>query len=332
VFNVFIYFCEQNITTLYKFKKLFTMKKLSYLLGLLVVAGLILSSCSKDDEAEILPPTIAFLGGIYQPLNLERVDGDVTVSVGEQFVFGISASKGDKDLRRVYIERVYENVATVIVLDSTFSSATFQLDIITFAYPTAGTEDFTCTVWDKNDKSATIGFTVTIEVPAPDIVTYEDKILGAQFNATGSSFASIDGTVYTIADAKANSEKVDFLYFFGATNEATLAAPDDADAAEVFDEDDFTVNALVNWTTLNPTRFKVTTLTSDNFDDIINESQLVPAVTVPSQPTETKSNHLEVGDVLGFKTFDEKFGLIRIDAITGLDNTGTIKITVKVQE
>jgi hypothetical protein len=47
------------------------MKKLSYLLGLLVVAGIIFSACAKDEE-EPDPPTVNFLGGIYTPWGVER--------------------------------------------------------------------------------------------------------------------------------------------------------------------------------------------------------------------------------------------------------------------
>jgi hypothetical protein len=314
------------------------MKKLSYLLGLLVVAGLILSSCSKDDEAEILPPTIAFLGGIYQPLNLERVDGDVTVSVGEQFVFGISASKGDKDLRRVYIERVYENVATVIVLDSTFSGATFQLDIITFAYPTPGTEDFTCTVWDKNDKSATIGFTVTSEVADPEMSTYTNIELGSYDpSAPNSSFASVTGETFSIVDAAANSEKIDWIYFDGDTYGHTVMAPNDDVVLDVF-------ASIANWTTRNATKFVRTNITASVFDGITDKNTLIAGIspflttlnkTFISELMPAPGEGFAVGDVYAFKTGGaELLGLIKITEVNqgGTNGLSTIKYDVKIQE
>ena len=304
------------------------MKKLSYLLGLLLLAGMIFTSCSDDETTEPLTPTLAFLGGEYEP-GKDRVDSDVTLTVGEEFVFGISGStRSDKDLKRLLIQRKFENVSTITILDSAFSASSFLRDYMTFAYPTVGTEDFICTVWDKNDKYTEISFTITTEPAAPDITTYEDKILGAQASPTGSSFASLDGTVYTLPDAKANSDKVDFLYFYGATNLATLAAPDDTDAAEVFDD---ITNGLQTWDVLNPTKFKTTTLSSADFDAITSSSQLVTAATLPTQPNLSKANDLSVGDVLAFKTAGSYFGLIRVDAINGANNAGTIEITVKVQ-
>ncbi|RLF56575.1 MAG: hypothetical protein DRN27_09460, partial [Thermoplasmata archaeon] len=155
------------------------MKKLSYLLGLFIVTGLLFSACS-DDEESLDPPTIDFLGGEYAP-GQDRVDGDVTMQVGTEFVFGITANKGsDNDLRQVKIVRKYENVSNITVLDTNINTSSFTIDIITFSYPTAGTEDFECTVWDKADKSSTISFTVTTEPAASNITVYEDKILGAQ--------------------------------------------------------------------------------------------------------------------------------------------------------
>jgi hypothetical protein len=302
------------------------MKKLN-LLGLLFVAGLIFTSCSKDSTTDPLPPNFAFLGGEYEP-GKARVDADVTLTVGEEFVFGISGStKSDKDLQRLLIQRKFENVSTITMLDSAFNMASISFDITTFAYPTVGSEDFICTVWDKNDKSTTISFTVTTEPAAPDITTYQDIILGSYASPTGSSFASIDGTVYTLDQAKINADKVDFLYYYGTTNHATLAAPDDAEAATVFTG----ANGLATWAVLNPTKFKATTLSSTDFDAIQSSSQLVTAATLPTQPNLSKANDLSVGDVLAFKTAGSYFGLIRVDAITGANNAGTIEITVKVQ-
>lgn len=297
------------------------MKRLSYLLGLLIVAGMLFSACDKEEESTD-PPSLAFLGGDG------RVDTDTELVVGTEFTFGFTASKvSDQDLRRVLVERKYENVSTITVLDSTISSASFTIDITTFAYPTPGAEDFEVTVWDKADKSSMISFTITTTPAASNITVYDDKILGAQNNVTGSSFASMDGTVYDIADAKENSEKIDWMYFHGATNLATIAAPDDADAALVFNGDP---NGLQHWDTKNDTRFKMTALSSADFNAINSSVQLVTAATLPTPPDQSKINNLSVGKVLAFETWDEKYGLIHINNITGTAD-GTIDITVKVQ-
>ena len=94
------------------------MKKLTYLLGLLVVASAIFTSCSKD-ETEPDPPSITFLGGTEPSTGWERVDGDVSLTVGEPFVFGFTASSNsDKNLSTIKVTRNYENVTQSTLLDS----------------------------------------------------------------------------------------------------------------------------------------------------------------------------------------------------------------------
>ena len=274
-----------------------------------------------------LKPTLNFLGGEYEP-GKYRVDGDTTFPVGEQFVFGITAESASiENLDRILIKRNFENVSTITVLDTFINISSFTIDITTFAYPTPGLEEFICTAWDKEDRYSTISFAITTLPAASNITTYEDKILGAQNSTIGNSFTSVDGTVYFLADAKENAATIDFMYFYGAANLATLAAPDDPDAALVFNN---TQNGLQTWDVLNDTRFKMTNLSSADFNAITSSVQLVTAATLPTPPDQSKINNLSVGKVLAFETWDENFGLIQINNITGADY-GSIDITVKVQ-
>lgn len=303
------------------------MKKLSYLLGLFVVAGILFSACDKDDDVVTDPPGIAFLGG-ETPTGEERVDQDVTLEVNTPFVFGISCDQtSDNKLRQVKIVRNYENVSSYTILDTSINASSFTIQYQVFSYPTVGMEDFTCTVWDSEDLNSTISFTVTTTPEPSNITTYADKILGAQGSTTGSSFASSDGNVYSLADAKANASEIDWLYYYGASNLATIAAPDDPDAATVFNN---AQNGLQTWSVLNNTMFKLTTLSSADFNAIEQSIQLVTAATLPTPPNMTAIVNLSVGQVLAFETWDEVYGLIHIDnIITGANES--IEITVKRQ-
>lgn len=315
------------------------MKKLSYLLGLIIAAGLIFSSCSKDDEEEPKDPTLAFLGGNYPPLGIPYTTGDVTLEVSSQFVFGITAnSQSDKDLRRVFIQKVYENVAPVTVLDSNFSSKTFTLSVEGFAYPTEGTEDFTITVWDKNDKSATLGFTLTTVLGDPELLTYTDIVLGS-YDATAppSSFASVTGETFSILDAANNPEKIDWIYFDGATYGHTIMAPDNPVVEQVF-------ASVGGWTTRNATRFVRTNLDVPTFDVIEDKTTLIAAISpyiatlsqsYISQLMPAPGEGFDVGDIYAFKTASDEFlGLIKIKEVNqgADDGLSTIKYDVKIQE
>jgi predicted transcriptional regulator len=129
-----------------------------------------------------------------------------------------------------------------------------------------------------------------------------------------------------MTDATANQNKVDFVYFYGATNLATLASPSDTDAQTIF-------TAIADWTTINATKLGATTLTATEFDAIDDDAEIVIAAT---GLTATKANTLEVGDVIAFETAStsanaSKKGLLKVVAITP-ENTGTITIAVKVQQ
>jgi hypothetical protein len=314
------------------------MKKVSYLLGLLLIGAMIVSSCTKD-EAEQLAPSLAFLGGIYQPLNLERIDSDVTLDVGSQFVFGVtSTAQSDKNLNRIRIERVFENVATVVVLDSAFDSKTFTLDLIGFAYPTAGTEDFTVQVWDKNDKSASIGFTITTEVADPEMSTYTNIELGSYDpTAPNSSFASVTGETFSIVEAAANPEKIDWIYFDGVTYGNTIMAPSNDIILQVF-------ASVGSWTTRNATKFVRTSLNAATFDAIPDKNTLIAAIspflsslTLPyiSELMPAPGEGFDVGEVFAFKTAGaELLGLIKITEVNpgATNGLSTIKYDVKIQQ
>lgn len=280
-----------------------------------------------NTEVVDLNPVLNFKSGEYEP-GKERINEDTTLTVGQEFVFGIDAESGSIDnLRRISIERIYENASFITMFDSIFNQATYSTDIYTFTYPIPGIEEFRITMWDQSDRQSSISFTITTMPIAPNITTYEDVILGAQGSATGIAFATLYGTVYSLTDAMDNSAEIDWLYYFGATNSATIAAPDNVSAATVYNHPQY---GLQNWDVLNSTKFKPSTLTGDGFDQISSSTQLVVAATFPTSPDQSKINNLSVGDVLAFETADEKYGLIRIDNIIQGDD-GSIDITVKIQ-
>ncbi len=221
-----------------------------------------------------LNPIVSFLDGEYEP-GKERVDSDVSLLVGTEFVFGITANKAsEQDLKRVLIERNFENISTITIIDSVLNTSEISMDFQVFAYPTQGSEVFEVTIWDKADRSTMISFTVTTTPAASNITTYVDKILGAQNNNAGIAFASTTGTIYNLADAKENAEKIDWMYFYGISNMATIASPNDESAALVYNH---VMNGLQTWSVLNNTLFKETTLSSADFNAITSSVQLVAA-------------------------------------------------------
>jgi len=297
-------------------------KRLSIVFGLLAAGMLMFTSCSDDStEPGDINPSMTFVGGTGY------TSGDVTFTTGTEFTVGINAfssTESNAKLTNFKVTRVFGNKPEV-VLDSTFNKDQFSIDMIFNANAEVGTENFIFLITDKDGKTKQLNFVVTTQSAAGPINTFSMKIMGAQQSTTGSSFASIDGSVYSLADAKTNAIKVDWLYFYGATNHATLAAPDDADAATIFNN---ATNGLQEWAVLNPTRFKKVTDAID-WDNINNDAVIVAQTA--TGVTLTKANELAASDVLAFVTATGKKGLIKVNSISGTA-TGTITISVKVQQ
>jgi len=282
-----------------------------------------ITSCGTDEETTDVSPTMNFVGGS------DFTAGDVTLKAGETFKVGVNAfsnASSKAKLSKFKVVRTFNNVPFT-ALDSTLSSTdVFNINITAFAYPDAGAERWTFTITDKDGETAELSFNITTTSGGP-IQSYNQKILGSYDNsAYGSSFASADGTVYTLSEAKTNAAKIDWMYYYGVTNKATLAAPSDPSVTEVFTS---ATNGPATWSVRNATKFSKVSLPAGlTWDAISTDAEII---ILASEVSETKSNLLAVGNILAFKTVAGKQGLIKIENITGTA-AGTITYSVKVQE
>jgi len=296
------------------------MKKLSFVVtALTIFFAAFLSSCNQEETTPV-GPDLKLFGGVY-------IDNDVTVVPGQAIKFSWLGTKGDNNLKSfdIQIEGLHVDGYPVTYLPKDNYKDSVSLE----APANEGTYEFLLILLDSKDLGDSISLMITVEKAAGDINTYS-VTLGAQQSATGSSFASTNGTVYSLADAKANAALIDFLYYYGATNYATIAAPDNSDAASVFSN---ATNGLATWSVRNATRFKTTTLTGADFDAIADDALVVENATGAS---ESDINNLAQGNVIAFvtaatKTGGAKMGLVKITTLT-IGNTNTVEITVKVQQ
>ena len=313
-----------NFLTKKKYKpKARKMKKLNFLFAIILMASMpFFTSCGTDGETTDVKPTINFTGGTG------FTSSDVTLKAGDLIKVGISAfsnASSKTKLKIFKVVRTFNNNAFV-ALDSTLNSTdAFNITLESYAYPAAGVEKWTFTITDKDGAFSEISFNVTTTAGGP-IKSYSQKILGSYDNsAYGSSFASADGTVYSLADAKANAAKIDWMYYYGATAFATLSSPSDASAASVFSSS----NGPANWSVRNDTKLgKVTLPTGLTWDAITTDAEIVA---LASNVSDSKVTALTVGQFLAFKTVTGKSGLIKVETITGT-GAGTITYSVKVQE
>jgi len=148
---------------------------------------------------------------------------------------------------------------------------------------------------------------------------FSNIILGSQYASTGSFWASVSNTVYSLSAAATNCSLIDIAYFYGATNQATLGAPSNTNVQTVF-------SSVASWSTKNNTLFLKNpvgfTFTS------INETTDIANLTFG---TETQANMLVVGDVVAFRTANNKIGFAFVTSIDA-SSSGNITFSVKVQQ
>lgn len=308
------------------------MKKLNLFLLALVVGSISFMTACQDDDDDVvvdLTPTLNFVGGS------DYVSESTTLETGEEFKVGINASSNSNsnaDLANFKITRVFNNNPQV-VYDTTLNTGNFSVDIITNAQPAEGTERWIFRITDEDGEFEEKDFIITTEASANPIISYSQTTLGSWDANIGSSFASLDGSVYQLSEAKVNSAKVDIMYYWDAdVNEnASIVAPVDAVAAIVFSNATY---GVATWQTRNDTRLKIVEDVVV-WADITDDTEIVNLTSTGMDATLVQG--LQVGDIVAFETdpakpdFAGKKGLIRITEINaGAD--GTITFDVKVQE
>ncbi len=303
------------------------MNKLMYSFwSLLFMASMVLTtSCGTQEEEDVTPAAPAItITGITDPAS-------ATANVGQavNFTVNVVAPGGFN------VIRVDKTVGTGATADYAEKSKEAGQTVINFTYdftytPTADVAGqdvtFDFEVVDDNGKQAQHTFVLSVNEPV--MLERTTVLLGGQKNTTqGSFYNTIDNAVYLMAAAKSNKDKVDFVYYYGATNKATIAAPTSQGAKDIYTATDLT--GMNNTTDL----VKVTT----NFDAITKSSHIagVWAEKVNNSVSDQVTD-LRVGDVFAFQlaggTRGYRIGVAKVLTIEGADYNSTAqKITLHIK-
>ncbi|WP_027002586.1 hypothetical protein [Hugenholtzia roseola] len=294
------------------------------LFALLMLATFGLSSCGDTTE-DIVPAPIIIL-------NPESV----TVDVGQTASANYSVTT-QGTLNQIQIQKEGVTLQTISSFTST-GSHEGRLDYLTTNDDAGKTIVFTLIATDTEGTSGRADFTVVVnEAPTPTLVrTYT---LGAQGSAQGSFASAGSDQVFSIAQAKQNAANIDFAYLFGTIQGAVVGSPRDNSVDFIYGTNsNFTENGVHTWSQRNDTRFKLTALTTNDFNGITNGRQLETSYNAGTQPdndgaSEGSSSRtaLEVNKVYAFRTQAGKFGLILVNRIQEGAN-GQAALTIKVQE
>lgn len=237
-----------------------------------------------------------------------------TASPGDNVDIAITTSSAGRVDRLLIQEKAPGSSVPGTLLDSAIKQANFGLTYhYTVSSSASNSVDVIVTVTD--DKGQTTSKTVTITIAGGgNLATCDNKTLGSYDNTTGSFFSAKTCTVYTVSEAKNNQAAVDFLYFYGSSNFATIAAPDDADANTI------STFQLNTWTTKNATRFK----TVSGFDFTNATPTSITVAWTAGGAESSKINSLGVGGMFLFKTADGRYGVAKVNSISGTDRKSVV--------
>ncbi|MDY0103698.1 MAG: hypothetical protein RBS07_12255 [Lentimicrobium sp.] len=298
------------------------MKKWNFLfMSLLMSAAVMVSSCGSDDEEVDPGPSINLKGGTGYTSENDTIRVNTAITVG---VTGLKSSVSGQKLTRFKFSITSNNIATTFV-DSTISSDSFTWET-DLTFTGVGQARLLFELWDKGGMSNQQSFDLVIEDPGTAINKFVDVEFGSWNDAIGSFFSSTEGITYTVGQTSTsplNQAKIDFLFFYGATNKNTMASPDDADANTI---NDLKLNL---WTNKNQTRFNSTNITTAQFDAIGTTYQF-PTFNFSSQTT--KVNMLAVGDIFLFKTQTNKLGLVKINYLSTPNKGDKSRATIIIQK
>lgn len=284
---------------------------------LMAVTGfsLVLTSCTPTEVTT--PPLVAV--NPSEPANAK---------LGDVLNYEVIISS-DSDLKKV--EMTAKQDATVLFTDDSTFLAGVQSAIVNFAFTVpanlaAGstvTLDFLTT--NTGDSKLV---TRTITILAGEINTYTAVIMSDLENPDGSSFYSLeDNKLMSLNQADVASGEVDLIYYYGATNKATLCSPADEGVRAFTDSQGSVVVDRLE--IKNDTKIAMTDMTVADFTAVTNDGPILakkPATTL------TAANNLAKDKVIYCETVTGKKALVLVKNITGGQGTSYITIEVKVQK
>ena len=305
------------------------MKTKVYIPAVLFAASILINSCSKDETSPD-PATI-----IFEPDSADTFTG----IAGDIWTFQITA-KAPGGFESFEIQKTIDSGTPVTLV--TYPDDNGDNEVVV---------DFSDTLQlDNVGKKVTLSFILTekgttgITVTKTEITNspparkYTAILLYAPQgnNKTHSFFSTSKGFTYTpdsvVSAVDTISRDIDFGYYYGNTDQASLASPKGFTNTEFFRQVDY-------WGMLNGITFKTTDITKSLYDNILTYADIDNAYNADTGlDTKDIVTHLTQGQIIAFETDPEKpngiaRGLIFVDEIKGTFNEGDyIKLDVLAQE
>ena len=303
------------------------MKKLGIMFALAGVITFGLSSCGGDDE-EVAKPTPKF--DFKTGAGFTSASGNI--NAGNTVKIGIEAS-GSENLESVGVRaQVGTAQQTIFPLASTGDSilASKTKDIsLDFEYQVGSlptTEKITVIVKMSNGTQTSKTINLTVSAAAKPVTDAPGRQIGGQTNASYGSYWSMEVNSSKLqSEANADPASIDWVYYYGSTNDATFAAPNDAtlQSSNVMNNPN-----LSTWGTKNATKFKKASAGFD-FDGLTTSTQLLSEISAGA-PALTAITKMQNGDVYIFVTEGGKeYGAIKIVSNTPTTSQSLLTFDMK---
>ncbi len=301
------------------------MKKISKkIITIFSISGImVFYACNENEIIPVIPElNISISATTSDGVTLIN-GGEVNLSDTFSIIVSISAELGFNTLN------VSGNVtSTVNRNDLNLATGTKNVDI-TFNINSGslgeGNIDFQAV--DEEGNTATTSFSFVVVSPKAKIQTA--VILYAPLGDLSSEtfYSILNNETYSRNEVESTADpistSIDFGYYYGASDNASLASPAEYPIYNLSD---------AGWMTRNATILSATAITSAEYLEMITVSDLEAATSgVDLSNANGTVTNLSEGDILIFKTVQDIQGLINISTISGTDGSdGMIEIEIKL--
>ncbi len=186
----------------------------------------------------------------------------------------------------------YDGADSVIYLDSTLTTEEFSFFFNFGTRVIIGKEKWAFYLEDEAGKLHTREYTLTTTGGVLPIHSFTSSYFRHNNFRNLQYFSTSDGTTHP-GFALRNSQAVKERISFGMVPNTTS-------------------DTLVNLIAVNDTKFKTTSITSENFNNLNTPEVLIAAYTNSTAPEVSNLSNLTEGQVIAFKTKTNKSGLLRI--------------------
>lgn len=290
-----------------------------------VLAGAAFTSCSKEDllnapEADKPVVTINRDGASITTIN-DKNAGEV-VPVVARFDMGAQQDR----LEKIKISTLVGG-QTFVVLDSTLNSGWFNRGdkFLERNYNIAVGQSLSTITFETTDVKGRVGTTTITVAPKGTSVPKTERVvlLAGQLNTTanygGFYSVSID-KVFKLSDAVTNAQLVDFVFYYGVNNAATISPISDPVIHDKVNGPTGIKDVMDQFAVCNTTTFAMA-----------SENDYTTGVLPTGTFTAVGQTKLAVGDYRAFKTVLGQKGIFKVVSLDGTDGSNrSITLDVKV--